>query len=159
MTKELNAKEKLFCAYYRLDRCGREAAAKSGYRSPERTAVRLLRREEIRRHIESADRQKSDLCAEVAAGYRRLAFGCVSDAVRLLLTAGEDGSLDPEGLDLFSVAELKRPKGGGLEIKFFDRLKALERLEQMAAREPNENAAAFFAALGGAAETEDADAP
>ena len=32
-------------------------------------------------------------------------------------------------LDLFNVAEIKRPKDGALEIKFFDRIKALEKLE------------------------------
>lgn len=26
------------------------------------------------------------------------------------------------------VSDIKRPKGGGLEVKFFDRLKALDRL-------------------------------
>ena len=36
-----------------------------------------------------------------------------------------------EKLDLFNVSEIKRKKGGDVEIKFFDRLKALERLEEM----------------------------
>ena len=31
-------------------------------------------------------------------------------------------------LKLMNVSEIKRPKGGGMEIKFFDRIKALERL-------------------------------
>ncbi len=150
MAKELSDREALFCAYYRLCRSGREAAAKCGYRNPERAGLRLLRRKDVQRCIEKLDRETAECRAEVLAGYRRLAFGCVSDAVRLLQS--DDALPDPEALDLFLVSELKRPKGGGLEIKFFDRLKALERLEQMAGRTPDERTAAFFAALGGAAE-------
>ena len=33
--------------------------------------------------------------------------------------------------DLFNVSEIKRIKGGGVEIKFFDRQKALERLSDL----------------------------
>ena len=38
---------------------------------------------------------------------------------------------DLEGLDLYNVAEIRRPRGGGMEIKFFDRIKALQCLERM----------------------------
>ncbi len=157
MAKELSAKETLFCTYYHLNRCGREAAAKSGFRAPERTALRLLRRKDVQNFIKRLDAQKTDRQAEVLAGYRRLAFGCVNDAVRLLQSGDEIGAIAPDELDLFLVSELKRPKGGGLEIKFFDRLKALERLEQLANREPDARAAAFFAALGGQSESTKAD--
>ena len=34
-------------------------------------------------------------------------------------------------LDLFNVSEIKRVKGGGMEIKFFDRIKALEKLSAL----------------------------
>ena len=34
-------------------------------------------------------------------------------------------------LDLFNISEIKRKKGGDVEIKFFDRLKALEHLSEM----------------------------
>ena len=33
-------------------------------------------------------------------------------------------------MDLFLVSEIKKPRDGNMEIKFFDRLKALEKLEQ-----------------------------
>lgn len=152
MAKGLTDKEKLFCTYLRLGHCGREAAAKSGYRNPERAAMRLLQRADVQAFLAKEKKTAENTQAEVLAGYRRLAFGSVSDAVRLLLRSDEADPADPETLDLFSVAELKRPKGGGLEIKFFDRLKALERMEQLSLRTPNESAAAFFAALGGAAQ-------
>ena len=67
---------------------------------------------------------------EIARGYERIAFGGVGDAVRLLFCGEEPPALD--GMDLFLISEIRRPKGGGLEIKFFDRLRALQCLENMA---------------------------
>ncbi len=72
---------------------------------------------------------------KLARGYERLAFGSIQDAVKLLFCE----ELDPEwlsGLDLFPVSEIKRPKGGGMEIKFVDRLKAMERLEELGGADP-----------------------
>ena len=51
-----------------------------------------------------------------------------------------------EKLDLFNVSEIKRPKGGGLEIKFFDRLKALEKLAALGGAEENSQSS-FIKAL------------
>ena len=36
-----------------------------------------------------------------------------------------------ENMDLFNISEIKKVKGGGVEIKFFDRIKALEKLENL----------------------------
>ena len=58
----------------------------------------------------------------------RLAFGSVADAMKLMLCEESMSTEEIERLDLFNVSDIKRPKGGGLEIKFFDRQKALERL-------------------------------
>lgn len=72
---------------------------------------------------------------DVREGYRRLAFGSISDAVKLMF-APEENQPEIDSLDLFSVSELRRGKGT-LEISFFDRLDALDRL----AREEAENSA------------------
>lgn len=74
-------------------------------------------------------RKKKTAEEEVRDGLRRLAFGEIHDAV-LLLFADESEILEKLGeLDLFNVSEIKRPKGGGMEIKFFDRIRALEKLK------------------------------
>jgi hypothetical protein len=53
-----------------------------------------------------------------------------------------------EGLELFNVSEIKRPKGGGIEIKFFDRMKALERLGEMCdGGKGDDSALPFYLAL------------
>ena len=63
-----------------------------------------------------------------SVGYQRLAFGNISDAVSLLYMENPSRT-DLSTMDLFLVSEIKRPKDGSMEIKFFDRLKALEKLE------------------------------
>ncbi len=63
-----------------------------------------------------------------SVGYQRLAFGDISDAVSLLYMENPSRG-DLSSMDLFLVSEIKRPKDGSMEIKFFDRLKALEKLE------------------------------
>ncbi len=68
----------------------------------------------------------------VKKGYETLAFGGIEDAVRLLFSEDPKPE-DLEGLDLYNVAEIRRPRGGGMEIKFFDRIKALECLERLEA--------------------------
>ncbi|WP_101697265.1 hypothetical protein [Clostridium minihomine] len=67
---------------------------------------------------------------KIMRGYDKLAFGGISDAVRLMFCENMDVT-EIENMDLFNVAEIKRPKGGGMEIRFFDRIKALQCLEQI----------------------------
>ena len=87
---------------------------------------------------------QEELREAVAEGYRRLAFGPVGDAVRLMLT--EEGEwIDCGKLDLFNLAEIKRGKGT-MELKFVSRLEALDRLAQLCREEPGGDDA-FYQAL------------
>lgn len=101
--KALTSKERLFCAYYCVNRNGRESAAKSGYRFPERAAAKLLKQEEIKKQISETDKARKNCDSDITAGYYRLAFGCVSDAVSLLF---EDDVTKPllEQMDLFNIS-------------------------------------------------------
>ena len=66
----------------------------------------------------------------VLLGYEQLAFGSTADAFKLLMgDEAPQGELG--GMNLFNVAEIKKPKDGAMEIKFFDRIKALEHLEDI----------------------------
>ena len=143
--KKLNRKEKLFCMYYAQSRNGREAAAKAGFALPEQSAMRLLQNAQIRQELASLAGQTRAGSDELLAGYRKLAFGSGADALRLLF-----GSVPPEdfdALDLFNVAEIKRPKDGALEIKFFDRLKALEHLEALSGADRADSGLPLYRAL------------
>ncbi len=144
--KELTSKEKLFCTYYCINRNGREAAVKSGYVFPEKSAIKLLRRQEIAQEIARIDKQREATQKDISIGYQRLAFGCISDAVKLLFS-DELSPEEIEGMDLFSISEIKRKKGGDIEIKFFDRLKALEKLTDMWSTNKEDEESSLFSAI------------
>lgn len=76
-------------------------------------------------------RKKKTTKDEVREGLKRLAFGEIKDAVLLLFAQEGDILSQLPGLDLYNISEIKRPKGGGMEIKFFDRIKALEKLSEL----------------------------
>ena len=127
--------------------------------SPEEAALRLgfskddalyesMKLKSSRRVKKIADQLKdSESCQqEVLAGLRRLAFGRINDALRLL--SDDFDSLNLSTLDLFNVSEIKRAKGGGVEIKFFDRLEALKRLSESSDKSSGKaEADSFFNAL------------
>lgn len=98
--------------------------------------VRLLCMKGVRRKI-AAFRQEQEECA-AAQGLRRIAFGRVNDAVRLMF-AEEVTPEMIEQADLYCVSEIKRDRGGKVEMKFFDRQKAIERLMDLE-REINDGA-------------------
>ena len=137
LSKKLTEKEKLFCSYYAQGGDARGCAARAGFTlTPQRSAAKLLARSEIKAEISKIEKERKTAYA-AERGLYRLAFGSVTDALRLMLCGDEMSAEDIEKLDFFNVAEIKRPKGGGIEIKFFDRLKALERLEKLGTGEEN----------------------
>lgn len=73
-------------------------------------------------------RRKKTLQEQIEQGLLDIALGSVSDAILLLFMTEEEIIERLPKLKLINVSEIKRPKGGGMEIKFFDRIKALERL-------------------------------
>lgn len=156
MTKTLTSKEELFCLHYASTSDPRASAAGAGWLiAPDKRAEKLLQREDIRERIATLSASRLKPCA--ADGLSRLAFAPVTDAVKLLLFS--EGMTDEtiEQLDLFNVAEIKRPKGGGMEIKFFDRLKALEKLSACCAVEESGENALLRAISAGAGSLEDED--
>ncbi|MBR2956956.1 MAG: terminase small subunit [Clostridia bacterium] len=149
--KPLSKREKLFCLNYAYLRNGSEAAARSGYTlNPKSASVKLLSRKEIAEEIAAVSNRFRPMQTEAATGYKRLAFGSAADALSLLFREEAPTKEELAEMDLFNVSEIKRPKGGGLEIKFFDRLKPLERLAEMS---EGETAAAlpFYEALNSSA--------
>lgn len=145
--KKLTGREELFCRLYVSCRNSREAAFRAGYNvCPEITSRKLMAKSAIRETIDRMKRETVFTAEEVKAGLHRIAFASSADAVKLLLC--EDyADLDIEELDLFNVAEIKRPKGGGLEIKFFDRIKALEKLGDLSEASKENSAVPFYEAL------------
>lgn len=145
--KALSPKETTFCHQYIQTGNPAEAARISGYRGNlERKGAELLANKEIYQTIEKIFKEKKkNLTYKATTGYERLAFGSIADCIKLLFSE----SLDPkqlERMDLFNISEIKKPREGAMEIKFFDRLRALEKLEQMETEQKNEKEP-FYAAL------------
>lgn len=140
----LTSKETEFCRQYAVLKNAREAAARAGYAFPGAAGLKLLCRPQITEKIEALSEQ---LCcrAQAVDGLRRIAFGSVSDAVKLILSLEEIKNV--EELDLFMISEIKLPKSGGVELKFFDRIKALEALASISDDVSEDGAVPFINAI------------
>lgn len=146
--KNLTKKELDFCRWYARLRNPKEAAIKSGYTIlPEYRGITLLSKKQIVSKIKELDNENRADESLVSAGLSRLAFGSTADAVKLILSANSDNSPSPDTLDLFNVSEIKYTSGKGMEIKFFDRLKALEQLSKLSESSLNSSALSFYEAL------------
>ncbi len=145
----LTPREKQFCCLYANNGNFKEAAICAGFSQPDRVGAALLLRDDINAEIERIYKSRTKNYRQRArAGYERLAFGNVSDAVRLMFDENpSEKSL--EAYDLFNVAEIKRPKDGAMEIKFFDRIKALEKLEYAEESEQKGISDFYNALIGG----------
>ena len=95
--------------------------------------------------------RRKSIKKQVGDGLSKLAFGDISDAVKLLYMSDEEALQSLSTLNLYNVSEIKRPKGGGMEIKFFDRIKACEKLMLQNA-ENSDSGMGFFEALEKSAE-------
>ncbi|MBQ2358546.1 MAG: terminase small subunit [Ruminococcus sp.] len=146
--RKLKPRERLFCGYFAGLGDAERAARKAGYTGDcKLKGDRLLCEEAI---LEEIDRQvairRKTLSRMAAIGYQRLAFGSIADALRLLF-AESPTEQELRDMDLFSVSDIRRNKDGMLEIKFFDRLRALEKLGADA-REDNAGVAGLMEAIG-----------
>ncbi len=145
----LAEKEELFCQYFAQSCSPRESAARAGYTFPEKTAIKLLSQEAIQKHINFLFKEnaKKHLNEQAIGGFKRLAFGSVADAVSLMFIDGEPSPRALEEMDLFCVSEIKKPRDGALEIKFFDRLEALEKLAELSEKTDAESSVPFYQAI------------
>ena len=91
-------------------------------------------------------KKKKTIEEQINQGLTNLAVGDVSDAVSLLFLSEDEILQKLPKLNLFNISEIKRVKGGGMEIKFFDRLKAFEKLNEIVAVSNGEGLS-FYRAL------------
>ena len=128
----MTSKEKMFCSYFVQLQNHKEAAIKAGY-EPEKADVlgmKLLAQKEVQKQIDKIvfENQKNNLLQKSIAGFERLAFGSITDPIKLLSDKSLENMKDASNLDLFNISEIKKSQNGTVEIKFFDRLKALEKI-------------------------------
>lgn len=123
----------LFYALYRALGNAREAASLFGYcgYSGAEYAWRMLGNKKAAKRLEALKPAPAEYVDAVCSGLKRLAFSPANDAVRLALYGQNLSSLELDQLDLFCLSELKYGDKG-VELKFFDRQKALELLYNIA---------------------------
>lgn len=142
----MSSREKEFCSCFLKTGSAQKSAELAGFGGNTRAVGdKLLQREDIMSEIEHiASKQERLLKGLATTGYIRLAFGSIADAVSLIYMDNPSRA-ELEKMDLFLVSEIKHPKDGAVEIKFFDRLKALERLSLMGSSD--NSAASIFDAI------------
>lgn len=145
--KKLSRREQLFCYCYTHTGNIKESAVCAGYKkNPELAGFELLCRDDIAKELSRLQNKlPQSLMPDAVSGYTRLAFGSITDAI-MLLYCDKPEREQLEHMDLFNIAEIKRPKDGMMEIKFFDRIRALEHLEAAQSEDGN-TAMPFYHAL------------
>ncbi|MDD6279149.1 MAG: terminase small subunit [Oscillospiraceae bacterium] len=130
--KSSNAMRRRFCYNYAVLGSIEEAAVRAGFprESALEEGIGCLKSGHCRALIDELRQTLAD-SDDVAAGLKRLAFGNCSDAVYLVFADELPPASVINQLDLFNVSEIKRIKGGGVEVKLFDRMKALEKLFEL----------------------------
>ncbi len=124
----MKKKERTFCLLVSQGKSFGEAAILAGYRDEFQGTVLISRSDIVEEIIKITDNKLKLMKSLAVLGYEHLAFGGVSDCISLISQENiTDSRL--KNMDLFLISEIKKPKDGAIEIKFFDRLKALEKLE------------------------------
>lgn len=82
---------------------------------------------------------------EIEGELRRMIRGRNNDAIKLICMNGEMPDIGK--LDLKSVTEFKRSEKGCFEVKFVDRLKALELLERISGQSSGDELGHFMEEL------------
>lgn len=124
--KKLTKKEKAFCKSF-IDTGSIVDAEKA---SGTKDGSELFGNSEVIQEIERLSKlQCQGLNVIAKAGLKRLALGSISDAVSLIYMDKPDRE-KLRDMDLFMISEIRRQKDGHMEIKFFDRFKALDKLIQ-----------------------------
>ena len=127
----MKPREKEFCRLMTVYADPVRAAREAGYRSPEKSCTELLSREEVSREISRLSENIRSIYENAAVcGLYRLAFGGIGDPLSLVYR--EDFSAEElSSLDLLNVSEIKRTKDKTVEIRFFDRIKAMDKLYEI----------------------------
>ena len=97
----------------------------------------------VRKHRRLRNRLAKNAAREVL---RRLVLAPVNDAARLALSEEIPPELD--GMELYGISEIKKVKGGGVEVKLINRLEAIRLMYELESRAGDQKKTdSFFAAL------------
>ncbi|GHV28860.1 hypothetical protein FACS189481_0410 [Clostridia bacterium] len=76
----------------------------------------------------ATDMNQKKIRDQIIRMLKKCVFGTAKNAIKLLFNNEEEMHKQIKKLDLLNVAEIKKGKNNSIEIKFVDRLKALDKL-------------------------------
>lgn len=157
IAKNSNSKEQKqeidFCKEYVLLRDIKAAQKVTGVSNPEG----VLNKSRIKKKIKKLEAvYYGNLLQDAKAGLKRLAFYDAGEVAASLESSVRNDMGIKNCQSFYGVSEIKFPKGGGVEVKFFDRYKALEKLLLLSQQETKESSG-FIEALLKAEEEKNSD--
>ena len=148
---EQNETKQLFALFYASCKNPTEAAVRAGI-APENAAaegLRLLKLKSVRKLVKRFCECGLSTEEGVKIGLDRLAFGEINDVMEVVLSEEPVGLHKLFKMNFFNISEVKKVKGGGLEVKLFDRQRAMEKLLELYEKSENSRSAQdFINALG-----------
>lgn len=107
-----------------------ESCSLSNIRHCTKVIPNLMSKNSILKQInKNFTRKKKLLHIKSEVGFEKLAFGDISDCIRLIFAKNID-DFNLKNMNLFNISEIKKLKDGSIEIKFFDRMKAMEKIQE-----------------------------
>lgn len=143
--KYLTKKELTFCKLYVEIGNAEEAAKIAGCKiNPQKKAAEYLSKDAITKTLKKMFiEKKKNLAIKTLLGYEHLAFGNISDCIKLLFSENLKFS-EFSKMNLFNISSIKKSKDGGMEIKFFDRIQALQKLEEQSEEQKEDNEPFYY---------------
>lgn len=127
----MKKREKDFCRLTVVTGDPHTAALRAGYKRPDEAWPELITRADIADEIRRVTREVSKVFRDtLLCSLYRLTASDNNDAVRLLYHE-QVSDEEIREMNLSGIAEIKRTKDKSVEIKFFDRIKALDRLSEL----------------------------
>ena len=147
MKNSLSEKEVIFCYFFVETGNLKKALSIAKIDKPEKNLPKLMSNQMVLEQIsKNYENKKLNLGIKSEVGYEKLAFNDVTDCVRLMFMK-DISDFQTSNMNLFNISEIKRLKDGTIEIKFFDRIKALEKLQSIESNREGSDLLSFYDAI------------
>lgn len=136
----------LFALFYASGKSVKEAGILAGFSHDEAEAegIKLLKLRSVQKLVKRYTQNGLSGTDGIKTGLRRLAFGEINDIMEVVLSDEPIGLNRLFKMNFYNISEVKKVKGGGLEVKLFDRQRAMEKLLEIYQSEENKTGAEEF---------------
>lgn len=136
----------LFALFYASGKSVKEAGILAGFDKDEaeQEGLKLLKLRSVQKLVKRYVQNGLNNADGVKIGLKRLAFGEINDIMEVVLSEEPIGLNKLFKMNFYNISEVKKVKGGGIEVKIFDRQKAMEKLLEIYKSEDNKTGAEEF---------------